>query len=425
MAPLAATSLAAPATQAIQALDARIERMVLTDATVWRRFGIPTLPLLRGGRSAPRCLLAAAPATLRLEGKNVDSRPWHTCDWKRQLRLVLPRVAGRGTVSFTRRPSPARAIGIAPANDAMPRIDSVAERGYARFVVPMTTRRPIELPVPPVASIGNASSLEEQESPKPRWALHRVWGFAPKPIRAAILLLPLLGAGGIFFPRIEATLRGVRWQRPAVVALWQQRMESRLRARAAVEIEDNFTSGLSGWDGGPAGLGDWAYDQAGLVQPGNLAILKASRSLSNYRFEFLGQIRKKGVSWAFRASDQNNYYAMRIVITRPGPLPRIALVRYAVVRGNPGARVQVPLPLTVRNDTVYRVVTRVYHDGFITSVNGQVVDSFVDRQHPAGGVGFFGAPGEEARIIRVRVADRDDLIGKTCAYFSRLSADSW
>jgi hypothetical protein len=83
------------------------------------------------------------------------------------------------------------------------------------------------------------------------------------------------------------------------------------------------------------------------------------------------------------------------------------------------------LPLTVRNDTIYRVVTRVYQDGFITSVNGQVVDSFIDPRHPAGGVGLFGEPGEEARIVRVRVADRDDLIGKICAYFLRLPADSW
>jgi hypothetical protein len=283
----------------------------------------------------------------------------------------------------------------------------------------------MELPVPAVARFQVGSSLDEQEWPKPRWTPRRLWFLTPKPVRAVFLLLPLLGSGALFVPRLEPAFRNIHWERPALVDRWTQRIGSRLRARAAIVLEDNFTSGLSGWEGGPGGLSDWVYDQAGLVQPGQLAILKSSSSLSNYRFELLGQIRKKALSWAFRATDQNNYYAMKIVIARPGPLPRTALVRYAVVRGIPVGRVQAMLPLTVRNDAIYRVVTRVYQDGFVTSVNGQVVDSFIDARHPAGGVGLFGEPGEEARIVRVRVADRDDLIGKICAYFFRLSADSW
>lgn len=420
-----AASLAAQPIRPLGPPGARIEQADRACAAAWRRNGNPPRLPLSGGRCTPRRLSAAGPISLRLDWRNVVSRPQHTCAWRRQRQPPVRCIETRRTVKFTLGLAPPRALEIGGASGPAPRLGSVAEWRYTRFVLPQVARKPMELPVPSATFFGRDSSLDEQELPKPRWTPRRTWFLVPKPVRAGILVLPLLGAGGLFLPRIETTLRQVHWERPALVDRWTQRIESRLRARAAIILDDNFTSGLAGWDGGPGGLSDWVYDQAGLVRPGKLAILKTSSSLSNYRFELLGQIRKKSLSWAFRATDQDNYYAMKIVITRPGPLPRTALVRYAVVRGIPAGRVQMMLPLTVRNDTIYRVVTRVYQDGFITSVNGQVVDSFIDPRHPAGGVGLFGEPGEEARIVRVRVADRDDLIGKICAYFLRLPADSW
>ena len=275
------------------------------------------------------------------------------------------------------------------------------------------------LPAVEPASFGDPIN----EAPEIRRTPRQAWMAMPRLVRAAVLMLPLLGAGAVYAPRIESAFGRIRWERPAIVTRLEKQLAARLRARAAIEIEDDFTSGLSGWDGGPAGLSDWEVDQAGLVRPGKLALLRASRPLSNYRFEFIGLIRKNGLSWVFRALDGNNYYAMKIVIARPGPLPRGALVRYAVVGGVPRGRVQFALPLSIRNDTIYRVQTTVYQDRFVTSVNGHVVDTFFDKRHASGGVGLFREPGEEARIVRVRVADRDDFLGRICAYFSRHSAD--
>ena len=42
---------------------------------------------------------------------------------------------------------------------------------------------------------------------------------------------------------------------------------------------------------------------------------------------------RRSLSWAFRATDSDNYYATKLVITKPGPLPNAGLVRYAMVNG--------------------------------------------------------------------------------------------
>jgi hypothetical protein len=228
--------------------------------------------------------------------------------------------------------------------------------------------------------------------------------------RRAMVALVLLGAGMVLVP---LTKRGPFES----VGLY-------LRQRSTIEVADDFRSGLSGWTGAGGWATEWAYEPAGSIRPGKLALLSASMPLADYRLEFLGEIQNKSLCWAFRASDARNYYAMKITIAKPGPLPVGAIVRYAVVDGVPTGRVQLPLPLSIRNDTTYHVETMVFQDRFTTSVNGQVVDTFIDRRHRCGGVGLFSEPGEGARVFWVRVTDQDDIWGRICAYFSGRSADS-
>ncbi len=61
---------------------------------------------------------------------------------------------------------------------------------------------------------------------------------------------------------------------------------------------------------------------------------------------FLGEIDQKAMGWAFRAEDLNNYYAMKFVVVKPGPLPLVRIVRYAVINGKEGPHVDKPLPIT-------------------------------------------------------------------------------
>jgi hypothetical protein len=271
------------------------------------------------------------------------------------------------------------------------------EEGTSPIPPEAITQKPCPPPPPPPSKSGF-------------WAkVFPNWHFVMTPARAAILALPLIAAGIALSPLMKtAVFDSVR---------------AYLRERSEVLIEDNFFSGLSGWDGGPEWANEWAYGAAGFVQPRKLALLQASLPLADYRMEFVGQIENKSLCWVFRAADLNNYYAMKITIAKPGPLPLGAIVHYTVVDGVAVDQVQLPLPLSIRNDTLYHVETSAQQDRFTTSINGQVVDTFSDQRHPNGGVGLFSGPGESSRVLWVRVVDRDDLLGRLCLYFSSDSGD--
>jgi hypothetical protein len=93
--------------------------------------------------------------------------------------------------------------------------------------------------------------------------------------------------------------------------------------RAAISYADDFRSGLDAWESRSNLTRSWSYDAAGFVRPGPLAIFKPTVDLTDYRFEFLGEIDQKAMGWVFRAQDLNNYYAMKFVVVKPGPLPLV------------------------------------------------------------------------------------------------------
>jgi hypothetical protein len=239
------------------------------------------------------------------------------------------------------------------------------------------------------------------------------------PVRVAILAVPLISAGIALSALTKTAVRHSHVERPAVL----ETVRTFIRERSEILIEDDFLSGVSSWVGGPQWSSGWVYGSSGYVKPGKLALLRTSLPLADYRLEFLAQIETKSLAWVFRATDLNNYYAMKITIAKPGPLPLAVIVHYVVVNGVAVDRVEMPLPLSIRNDTLYRVETSALQDRFITSINGQVVDTFFDRRHPSGGVGLFSAAGESSRVLWVRVAERDDLLGRLCALLSSEPAD--
>lgn len=236
------------------------------------------------------------------------------------------------------------------------------------------------------------------------------WQVIPGPVRKAAMALPAIAALLLLVPDFSS--------RTGAGLLASA--EGALKQRAAVELEDDFRSGLSRWQGGKDWARGWQYDPAGFLRPGrSLSLLRDSLPLSTYRMEFLAQIEQKAVTWVIRAKDIENYYCYKIVITKPGPLPSAAIVRYTVLNGRASGRTQLPLPLNIRNDTMYEVSTHVRGPEFTTYVNGQLVDTWSDTALAAGGVGFFCDRGEAARLRWVRLTDRDDIVGKVCSYLSR------
>jgi len=198
-----------------------------------------------------------------------------------------------------------------------------------------------------------------------------------------------------------------------------------LQNRAGVELMDDFRTGLDNWETRGDEEVSWAYDQAGFVRPGLLALYRPSLAMADYELEFLGQIDRKALGWVYRASDMRNYHAAKLVMTRPGPLPTVSLVRYTVIKGKEGPRTEVVLPLNVRSDTIYRVRLDIRGSDFSLYIQNQLVQFWTDDRLRSGGVGFFNARGEQSGVRWVQVSHQYDTIGRLCAYFAPVALTTY
>jgi len=127
-----------------------------------------------------------------------------------------------------------------------------------------------------------------------------------------------------------------------------------LQSKGSGTLREDFHTGVANWEGFKSASSDWSME-IGVVHPTSLRVWKPSTSLSNYEMEFMGQIERKSIDWAFRASDVKNYYATKLIITKPGPLPNAGLVRFIVLDGRERERVELPLPLTLERGVDYKV----------------------------------------------------------------------
>jgi hypothetical protein len=249
--------------------------------------------------------------------------------------------------------------------------------------------------------------------------LRDVWRNAPSDLKLITLLLPVLLAVAV-----SPSVRSIKVApipsghvQQVVANRWNDLHQSILN-RAAVDITDDFRSGLDAWDSRSNLTSSWSYDASGFVQPGPLAVFKPTTDMTDYRFQFLGEIDQKGMGCAFRATDLDNYYAVKLSVVKPGPLPLIRLVRYAVINGKEGRHIEKPLPVSTRADTLYRILVDVRGSDFTIMAQGQVVDFWSDSSLPRGGVGFFCARGEKARVRWVEVSHQYDALGRLCAYLA-------
>ena len=125
--------------------------------------------------------------------------------------------------------------------------------------------------------------------------------------------------------------------------------------RAAVALDEDFRSGLDDWASRGDATTEWSFDATGFVRPGPLALYRPSMDLTDYQLQFLGMIDKKALSWVVRAADFDNYYVVKLVVLKPGPLPTIGVTRYAVINGKAQTRVDTIAPIDARHDMLYRV----------------------------------------------------------------------
>lgn len=261
------------------------------------------------------------------------------------------------------------------------------------------------------------------------WGVHeripggRFWRSAPADLKWIALALPVILALVVWSFRgsvapVEASLPSRPDASKTVIAQQMGKFQQVLLSRAAVRLYDDFRGGLGAWQGRDEWARTWKYNEASFLEPGDLALYAPTIEMRDYSVEFLGQIERKSLNWVFRAKDTQNYYAMRIVLTRGGPLPSGALIRYTVINGRESNLVTLPLPLSIRADTVYRVRMEVVGERFTTYVQGQVVDSFDDGRLRAGGIGFWSPRGDRSLLRWVEVMHQYDYLGRLCALLS-------
>ena len=234
----------------------------------------------------------------------------------------------------------------------------------------------------------------------------------------AALLLPGPGPGSAFPPvSLDSGSKRGLFERVG------DSVSEVIRSRAPITLHQDFRAGWSGWtaatihrvDDPRLRVDDPRWFSASAP---TLKIWKRSTALQNYQMEFNGQLEKKSLSWAFRASDEKNYYATKILITKPGPLPNAGLVRYVVMNGREWDRVQLPLPLTLERGGNYTVRVSVQDDHFITYLNGQVISSWSDKRLHRGGIGFFDDVDDPQKVAWVNLSERDSIMGRMLAHFS-------
>jgi hypothetical protein len=329
------------------------------------------------------------------------------------LRLRFPPLANAAAEPFHQPESEARGIEFEQTPDIL--------KGESELSG-MPTESGVETESTPQAG-GSQSGRETAASW--RW-LKAAWRGAPRDLKLVSVLLPVLLVVGITgtVPKVPIqqlapqNLDRVQSQLQKVVELQWKNVNRSISDRAAVAYADDFRSGLDAWVSRSNLTASWSYDVAGFVRPGPLAIFKPTVDLTDYRFEFLGELQQKAMGWAFRVQDFKNYYAMKFVVVKPGPLPLVHIVRYAVIDGKEGPHVDKPLPMTVRADMMYRIQVNAHGGDFTIMAQDQVVDFWSDNRLRHGGVGFFSNRGERALLRWVEVSHQYDALGRLCAYLA-------
>ena len=256
----------------------------------------------------------------------------------------------------------------------------------------------------PAEEASRPTDAAVQSSPLPLASLDRKW--------LLTLAIPIISALALY-----SLLQGMPASGGVLNQAWQRAHQAVL-GRAAVTLQEDFRAGLDDWTNRGGGRPSWTADAAGFVHPGTLALYRPSLGLTDYQMQFVGTIDKKALSWVVRAADFDNYYAVRLGVLKPGPVPVIGLVRYAVVNGKPRNQMTTPLAMSARPDTVYRVRLDVRGDRFSLSLQDQTVDSWSEPRLRQGGIGFFSEQDADSRVTAVQVSAQHDMLGKLCAFFA-------
>ena len=195
--------------------------------------------------------------------------------------------------------------------------------------------------------------------------------------------------------------------------VWES-LRERVSERAQVDLFDDFSEGLDGWQGGNLASA-WSYDKNGFVNPSTLSPFQPSMHLTDYDLDALVQVEAKGLGLVFRAASSHTYQAAQILQQGSGPMPSLVVERYAMIAGHASRVVRTPYPERFQLDTMYRIHLEVRGDAFALYIQGNLMAYWSDARLAAGGVGLFCLPGQRARVAWIRVSHNTDSTGRMCA----------
>jgi hypothetical protein len=419
----AAASVPGHAVDNSQAIDPRTEpgspaETVATPSTQ------PRPRLAQGSRYAVRVQPPAATLAGQVEPQSEPRLPSGFLPMDIAARLPMPNTARILPLRYQATPRVPAATRIAVSTEfSNPQFEGMKPMLAAFRVDPLDGN-----PEPPpkrnwVSSWMQRSADDPQE--KHIWApAVEFWAHAPRDLKLLAVAIPVLLALALHpsLPKVRVTARTTtgKIQTDVERSLRSQfvNVKQSVADRAGVALNEDFRSGLDEWQVRGEHATAWSFDSTGFVRPASLALYRPSMGLADYEMQFLGLIDKKALSWVVRARDFDNYYVMKLVILKPGPLPTIGVTRYAVIDGKAQNRVDTLAPIAARPDMLYRVDLNVHGDTYLLAVQGKIVDSWSEPRLTRGGIGFFSPRGEESRLRWVQVTHQYDMLGRLCAYLA-------
>ncbi len=275
-----------------------------------------------------------------------------------------------------------------------------------------TVKIPVPEPATPVKQVAKAPAkveAKQDKKPEARETVKLKEDTKPAPSMPAPLAAPYPGSNDLGLPRLNLqSSPGFLGSMPMLVKIGIVVVLlaglGGLIAYSSKSGDAATTSGAGTIVAGsalPAGEAGWITDwgaQPGMRSTRQISILRSSQTLTDYRIEMNGQIESKAIGWVFRAQDPKNFYVTKLEIVKPGLEPTVALVRFAIINGEEQAHAQLPLPMKVSLDTMYKIRFDAVGSHFTTYVQDQKVDDWTDEHVKTGGVGFYRERGEDATL---------------------------
>jgi hypothetical protein len=145
----------------------------------------------------------------------------------------------------------------------------------------------------------------------------------------------------------------------------------------------------------------WVRESAGEAR--QLVLCRASLGAPSYRLDFTWRITPHGVACVFRATDGNNYYAVRIKPLTAESSHIFSLERFAVIRGVEKSRAQRVLTLPGKA-TSLRAAMDVTGPVFRLYLEGNLVSQWSDSRLNTGSLGFLEEGSQRTEVQSVRIS---------------------